>query len=222
MVGIRKVLNMSRKNNPQETREKIISISSKLFLEKGFDRTSMQDIVNALGMSKGAIYHHFKSKAEIISAARESNNVEQVVENWVSHLQGYTAKEKLIYILNKNMHDTEIHSLDSVFSSQMKSSDFVLAYMQDNVNKNACAIAKIMSEGIVDGSITTDFPDECAEVFLLLLNIWCDPVIFECSNQKSIRRLKFLQCMMKSMGVDILSDEFIQKILDLLEKLYIK
>ena len=51
--------------------EKILEVSLALFNEKGYEKTTIQDIVNALGMSKGAIYHHFKSKDEIIEALSE-------------------------------------------------------------------------------------------------------------------------------------------------------
>ena len=46
---------------------KIIDAAMKLFLEKGYENTTMQDIVEASGMSKGAIYHYFKSKQEIVA-----------------------------------------------------------------------------------------------------------------------------------------------------------
>ena len=45
---------------------KIIDAAMKLFLEKGYENTTMQDIVEASGMSKGTIYHYFKSKQEIV------------------------------------------------------------------------------------------------------------------------------------------------------------
>lgn len=56
---------MARKNNPKQAIENIITISAKLFAEKGYDKTSMQDIADAVGMSKGGIFHHFNSKEEI-------------------------------------------------------------------------------------------------------------------------------------------------------------
>ena len=51
---------MARNKYPQRTVEKILEVSLALFNEKGYEKTTIQDIVNALGMSKGAIYHHFK------------------------------------------------------------------------------------------------------------------------------------------------------------------
>ena len=58
---------MARNKYPEVTVEKILDVAQQLFLEKGYDNTTIQDIVNELGgLTKGAIYHHFKSKEEII------------------------------------------------------------------------------------------------------------------------------------------------------------
>ena len=60
---------MARNKYPEQTVEKILDVSQELFLEKGYEQTTIQDIVNHLeGLSKGAIYHHFKSKDEILAA----------------------------------------------------------------------------------------------------------------------------------------------------------
>ena len=48
------------------SRNKILEASGALFAEKGFDATTMQDIMARSGLLKGAIYHHFKSKEEIM------------------------------------------------------------------------------------------------------------------------------------------------------------
>ena len=62
---------MPKEYNSQATIETILSVSAKLFLEKGFDKTGMQDIAKTAGISKGAVYHHFKSKDEIIRSVME-------------------------------------------------------------------------------------------------------------------------------------------------------
>ena len=70
---------MARNKYPEVTVEKILDAAQRLFLEKGYDNTTIQDIVDELGgLTKGAIYHHFKSKEEIMDALSEkmftSNN----------------------------------------------------------------------------------------------------------------------------------------------------
>ena len=51
------------------TRKSIVEKSLRLFSEKGYYNTSMQDIVQATGLTKGGIYGQFKSKEEIWHAA---------------------------------------------------------------------------------------------------------------------------------------------------------
>lgn len=213
---------MPRKNNPKQTVEKILSVSARLFTEKGFEKTSMQDIVNAIGMSKGAIFYHFKSKEEILQAVMElqAQYTEQTLATWIEEFRGSTAKETLIGLLEKNLHDQQMHSLDSTLSSQILNPHFVLSSMQDSVNKSAPFFAKLMREGNEDGSIHTDYPDECAEVFFLLMNIWCDPMIFACDSARLEKRLKFLQQLMMKMGADIINDELIANYLTFIERLY--
>ncbi len=50
------------------TRTRILQEAAKLFTEKGYEATSVQDLAQALGLSKAALYHHFRSKEEILYA----------------------------------------------------------------------------------------------------------------------------------------------------------
>jgi AcrR family transcriptional regulator len=59
---------MPRKNDSQQTISNIIDVAARLFAEKGYEQTTIQDIVDGLGMSKGAIFHHFGSKEDIVEA----------------------------------------------------------------------------------------------------------------------------------------------------------
>lgn len=142
------------------------------------------------------------------------------MEYWLSDTDSLNGKEQLQIILEKNLESQEAHDLDDIMSVRMKSPEFVLTYMQDCINKGSPLVSQIIKRGIADGSLVTDFPDQCAEVFLLLLNVWCDPTVFECSSEKLSLRLKFLQHLMMSLGIDVLSDSLIEKTLALLRKLY--
>lgn len=215
---------MPKKYNSQATIETILTVSAKMFLEKGFDKTSMRDIAETAGISKGAIYHHFQSKEEIMKAVtqRQEQAIKSVMDEWISETGSLNGKEKLTFILEKNIESQTARYLDDVMCVSMKSADFVLALMKDNVNKDSLFISEIIRQGIADGSLITEFPDECAEVFLLLANVWCDPAVFECNMKKLKKRLLFLQSLMKSMGIDVLSDNLLEKTMEVLQKLYKK
>lgn len=63
---------MARNKYPEETVNLILDVAGRLFMEKGYEHTSIQDIIDNLGgLSKGAIYHHFKSKEEILDAVTD-------------------------------------------------------------------------------------------------------------------------------------------------------
>lgn len=53
------------------TRSIIIATAESLFLAKGYQETTMQDIMNHTGLSKGAIYHYFDSKDKILDAVSD-------------------------------------------------------------------------------------------------------------------------------------------------------
>ena len=215
---------MARKYDSKATTEAILSVSARLFLEKGFDRISMKDIAREAKVSTGAIYHHFQSKDDILQAVleKQKETVKLRLGDLLSGTSALTGKEQLVHILEKNIEMQEIHYLDDIISSRMKSAEFVLSYMQNSINNDAPLIAKIIQKGIDDGSLAAEHPDECAEVFLLLLNVWCDPAIFSCDEKKLSSRLYFLQGLMSSIGIDVLNDELIEKSLNLLGRLYFK
>lgn len=52
--------------NMHETAEIILEKAHELFVEKGYERSSMREIAERVGISKAALYHHFKNKEEIL------------------------------------------------------------------------------------------------------------------------------------------------------------
>ncbi len=62
----------SRKRmTPEERQVQIVEAAAKLFAEKGFDGTSIDDIAEACGVAPGLIYHYFDSKVDILRALIE-------------------------------------------------------------------------------------------------------------------------------------------------------
>jgi AcrR family transcriptional regulator len=51
-----------------ERRTEILNAAQDLFLSRGYDATTVNDLLNAVGISKGAFYHHFSSKEDVLQA----------------------------------------------------------------------------------------------------------------------------------------------------------
>ncbi|MGA2522312.1 MAG: TetR/AcrR family transcriptional regulator [Acidimicrobiales bacterium] len=103
----------------RSTRERILDAALDLFLEKGFDKTSLREIAEKLGFTKAALYYHFESKDDIFMALHlrlhqlAHDGIEQVtddriatVESWVQILDGFIdmipANRKLIAMFERN------------------------------------------------------------------------------------------------------------------------
>lgn len=56
------------KDEAQETRSRILDAAERVFCERGVSRTSLEDIANAAGVTRGAIYWHFQDKSDLFSA----------------------------------------------------------------------------------------------------------------------------------------------------------
>jgi AcrR family transcriptional regulator len=73
------------------TKEEIIKAALKLFLKKGFYNVSMQDIARKVGISKPAIYHHFKNKEEMINGVMDlfTLKTRSLMKNYYNNTDNY-------------------------------------------------------------------------------------------------------------------------------------
>lgn len=55
----------------EERKNEILDVAERLFGTKGFDNTSTNDILNEIGIARGTLYYHFKSKEDILDAMIE-------------------------------------------------------------------------------------------------------------------------------------------------------
>ncbi len=201
-----------RKDKSQAMREKILNTATQLFIQKGSEKTSMQDIAQTAGISKGAIYHHFKSKDEIVFAVIRSRQelMEEEMKQWLKATENLTGREQLQTILKSNLESQTARATDGIVGEYEKDAGFILTMMRDNLRIGAPLVSDIIKKGMADGSLQPQYPEEAAEVFLLLVNFWMHGTVFESDPEKLPERFHFLQFMMTSVGLDIFDDELIQ------------
>lgn len=202
---------MGRHRAPEQTQERIVDASVKLFIEKGYEQTTIQDILDALNLSKGGLYHHFKSKEEILEAVKRkrAQYTADLLHDLMENTEARNAKERLKKILFKLGTSTETHAFDTILSQAIHP-HLVIGALQNSVHQDAPIVAKLIEDGVQDGSLQTTQPDLCAEVFLLLLNFWASPMLFGRSLEETKKRLAYLQSVMCLLGLDILDDELIE------------
>lgn len=209
---------MARNKHPQETVNLILDVASHLFMEKGYEHTSIQEIINNLGgLSKGALYHHFKSKDDILVAVTEritaeSNRLLAAIRNRTD-LNG---KEKLKAIFKEALKRPVQNQLFTMALDFRNNPKLLSSFLQETVENAAPNyILPIIRQGISDGSIETDYPKELAELIILVANIWTNPMIFNCSAQESYRKFMVFGQMLKGLGLDIVDEEMAERVEEL-------
>ena len=208
---------MARNKYPEETVQLILSTAARLFVEKGYEHTSIQDIINHLGgLSKGAIYHHFKSKEEILIAVVDQMcaGIEEMMAE-ICENPNLTGKEKLRQMFWASINRPGQEKIFRTAPNFMDNSRLFILMIQDVMQEIAPKfIQPVIEAGVQDGSIQTKYPQQFAEVSMLLTNIWLNPLIFQDNAENLTNKFYFLKHMFQSLGVDMLEDEMLDKLLE--------
>lgn len=212
---------MSRNKYPEKTQQLIIEVATRLFMEKGYENTSINDIIKELGgLTKGAIYQHFKSKEEIYEAviyqisARKDNDLFELIQD--SEL---TAMEKIKLVLNKSL-EAAIDNRDQVGRIDYSKNPRMLYGLMCELREEIAPmfIQPLIMQGIADGSIKTDYPKELSEMLAILINLWVNPLIFEATQEETVNRFMLLSEMLAGYNLNIIDDELKTKLRLLTEK----
>ena len=198
---------MARNKYPEVTVERILDVSQRLFLEKGYENTTIQDIVDELGgLTKGAVYHHFKSKEEIMDAVGDrmffSNNPFEAVRGRTD-LNGL---QKLREAVRLNQSNEERVRLTAQSIPIAKSPRLLQEMIVSNRKVLTPYFLELIEEGNRDGSMHTNYPREIAELLPLLTSLWLLPSVFPASREQMKRKFLFLGEMLEKMGVPLMDD----------------
>ena len=209
---------MARNKHPEETVHLILDVAFRLFIEKGYENTSIQDIIDNLGgLSKGAIYHHFKSKEELLIAVTdrmtsESNQMLAVIRD----RSDLTGKEKLKTIFRESINRPVQDDIFTVAPDFHNNPKLLFSLLHDTIENAAPNyILPIIQQGISDGSIKTDYPKQLAELILLAANVWMNPMIFDSSEEESYCKFMVFRQMLQGFGLDIADSEMLERLQEL-------
>lgn len=209
---------LARNKHPEETVNRILEAAFRLFMEKGYEHTSIQDIIDNLGgLSKGAIYHHFKSKEDILVAVTDKMTEES--NQMLAEIRDRTdlsGKEKLRTIFKESISRPVQNDIFTVAPDLGNNPRLLYSIFRETVDEAAPHyILPIIKQGIADGSIQTDYPAELAELIILVANIWTNPMIFDSTPDESFRKFMIFRQMMQGFGLDIVDDELMERLQEL-------
>lgn len=209
---------MARNKHPEETVNLILDVAFRLFMEKGYEHTSIQDIIDHLGgLSKGAIYHHFKSKEDILVAVSDRMTAES--NRMLARIRDrcdLNGKEKLKTIFKASINRPVQNDIFTVAPDFHNNPKLLFSLLHDTIDNVAPDyILPIIEQGIADGTIETEYPEQLAELILLAANVWMNPMIFDSTVEESYRKFMIFSQMLQGFGLDIVDDEMLGRLKEL-------
>ncbi|MCW4055129.1 MAG: TetR/AcrR family transcriptional regulator [Candidatus Bathyarchaeota archaeon] len=145
--------------------EKILNAAEKLFAKKGYNGTSMNDIVKASGQSKGAIYNHFESKERLFLSLLEKQTILGLNQLKDSFDPKDTTVDKLKKVLDLTMVNScdcpsEVGRMQIEFMIAASRIESLTADMKNRYQTIHMFIRELFEEGIRKGEFRSDIDSE--------------------------------------------------------------
>ena len=167
------------KKNTRNTRSRIVSAAWKLFYEQGYDDTTVEEIVEESGTSKGSFYHYFSGKDALLSSLSDlfDDKYQELIPTLEEDMDSF---DKLMY-LNQELFLMIDNSVSLDLVARMYSSQLVTAGEKHLIDHNRLyykLLRQIVSEGQKKGELRDDATvNEIVKAYALceraLIYDWC-------------------------------------------------
>lgn len=167
------------KKNTRNTRSRIVSAAWKLFYEQGYDDTTVEEIVEESGTSKGSFYHYFSGKDALLSSLSDlfDDKYQELIPTLEEDMDSF---DKLMY-LNQELFLMIDNSVSLDLVARMYSSQLVTAgekHLMDHNRLYYKLLRQIVSEGQKKGELREDATvNEIVKAYALceraLIYDWC-------------------------------------------------
>ena len=178
----------------EERKNEILDVAGRLFGEQGYDATSTNDILKEIGIARGTLYYHFKSKEEILDAMidRMTEQILEKAKSIVKQTEIPVLQRFTMMMLALNISDGSFghEILEQVHKPQN-------ALMHQKIQEKLVVvltplIATLITEGISQGICQTDYPEEVAEMTFLYSYTAFDDLMEYSEEEKKKKMTAFI------------------------------
>lgn len=179
-----------------KTKRKIFETSMKLFAEKGYDATSIEEITATVGVAKGTLYYHFSSKEEIFQFLVEEgvkllkNSIQiktDKLTNSIDKIKAIVLIEIKVLVKYENFMTIILSEIWGTGQRSKMCRDYVFEYIQ--------MIQEIVEEGMKRGEIIKTDPNVIASG---IFGFVCSSLIYKLRREKNIEVLDLYKEIEKS------------------------
>ena len=171
-----------------KTKRKIFETSMKLFAEKGYDATSIEEITATVGVAKGTLYYHFSSKEEIFNFLIEEGMklLQNSIDIKTAKYPNYIDKVKAIVLIQLKIV-ARYEDLITILLSQFWGNESRNKMCKEHILSYIQKIEKIVEEGIEKGEIKQGNTQAIAsEIYGLI----CSSLVYKERSKEEINIMK--------------------------------
>lgn len=187
----------------EERKNEILDVAERLFGTKGFDNTSTSDILNEVGIARGTLYYHFKSKEDILDAM-----IDRMTGRLVEKAAALLAKKEIPVLKRLTMMMTALNvngSLGQEIMEQVHKPQNALMHqkMQERLLAGVNPlVTALIREGMAQGICRTEYPAEVAEMTLLYSNTAFDTLAEHGKEERERKINAFIYNLERLLGME--------------------
>lgn len=182
-------------------RNEILDAAEELFGSKGFDQTSTNDILDRVGIARGTLYYHFRSKEEILDAM-----IARMADRLIAEAAKVAGDRSmpLLERLPKTVLALNVDSSlgDEVMQQVHRPQNALLHQkLEDRLLRGVIPlIALLVEDGIGQGIFRTDYPREAAEMIMIYAYTAFDGLAVQTAEQRKRRIEGFIYNIERILG----------------------
>jgi AcrR family transcriptional regulator len=201
---------------PRERRNEILDTAEKFFAVKGYEQTTIVDILNEIGIAKGTFYYYFKSKEEVMDAIiMRIVTADAEAAKAIADSSDMPAIQKLLAILfsqkpgptdNKEALTEQFHQSGNAEMHQKT--------LVQTIKHLSPILTTVVEQGIDEGVMATPYPRETVDFLLAAGQVILDEGLFQWSAAETEDRMKaFILVVETSLGAEEGSFEQLMSVL---------
>ncbi|MGF7048085.1 AcrR family transcriptional regulator [Paenibacillus sp. DS2015] len=188
----------------EERRNEILDTAEMLFFTKGYTRTTVNDVLQAIGIAKGTFYYYFKSKEEVMDAVvMRFIDAGVVAAKRIASNEKLSVHEKLLQIIMAQKPDTDrkgqmIEQFHEPDNAQIHQKSLVETILQLTP-----ILTEVIEQGIEEKLFQTPYPKESMEFLLVASQFLFDEGIFKWQPEEIIQKIQaFIYIMETTLGAE--------------------
>ena len=195
---------MKNAERSEARKNEILDAAESLFLEKGYEHTTINDILHLSGMAKGSLYYHYNSKEEVLDGIiRRRGDANIAVAKHIAENEALDARAKLLYVMLAQKPGGEQQRQLTADLQKSSGGQMFLKSLADIVLRLAPILQAIIEQGIAEGAFNAPYPLESAEILLAAAHALFDNGDFSWTPQEQMRKIAaFIMVTERILGAD--------------------